>query len=259
MGILNVTPDSFYDGGFYESAGAQLERVRIMLDEGATLIDVGAMSTRPGAPEVSAKEESARLLPVIRRLVEAFPGIRLSVDTYRASVAEKAVKAGAMMVNDISGGSFDPGMIPFIASSQIPYVLMHTQGMPRSMQDAPHYEDVVTEVMQFFGRQLDALFSRGAVDVVLDPGFGFGKNIDHNYALLRGLPEISGLGLPVMVGISRKSMIYQTISTTPSMALNGTTAAHMLALMQGASILRVHDVREATECIRIFRRFQSNS
>jgi dihydropteroate synthase len=259
MGILNITPDSFYDGGFYESAGAQMEQVRFMLNDGASLIDVGAMSTRPGAAEISLEQESARLIPAIRMLTESFPGIRLSVDTYRAKVAEKALKAGAVMVNDISGGTFDPAMIPFIASNGIPYVLMHTQGRPRNMQNAPHYEDVVSEVKQFFGRQLDALFSRGATDVILDPGFGFGKSIHHNYVLLRRLPELAELGLPIMAGLSRKSMIYNALESTPSMALNGTTAANILALIQGASLLRVHDVKEAMECITIFRRFQGNS
>jgi len=258
MGILNLTPDSFYDGGSYPDEASRIQQVGRMLQEGAAIIDLGAMSTRPGAPEISEAEELARLLPMLRKLVEHFPGICISVDTYRARVAEKALAEGAMMVNDISGGTFDPEMIPFIAGARVPYVLMHIQGKPRSMQEAPQYQDVVTEVMQHFGHRLGELFRRGATDVVLDPGFGFGKDIVHNYSLLRSLPLLTSLGLPVMAGVSRKSMINKVLGTTPSTALNGSTAVHMLALMGGASLLRVHDVKEAMEAIRIFQAYRGH-
>lgn len=258
MGILNLTPDSFFDGGLYQDESARIERCRIMLDEGADIIDVGAMSTRPGSEEISEKDEINQVIPLIKTLCAEFPGIRISTDTYRTRVAEEAVRAGAMMINDISGGTFDSRMIPFVATAHIPYVLMHIQGKPRDMQIDPHYDNVVTEIMRFFGKQLEALFSQGSTDVILDPGFGFGKTLEHNYTLLRKLSAFCGLGQALLVGISRKSMINKVLGTTPEEALNGTTAAHMLALNEGASILRVHDVKQAREAISIFRAFRGN-
>lgn len=256
MGILNISKDSFYDGGKYASDEERLNTCRRMLSEGAEIIDIGAMSTRPGATEISAAEEIEILSPVLEMLIKEIPAIKISVDTYRTAVAEEAAKKGAVIINDISGGTFDKNMPAFIADSQLAYILMHIQGRPRTMQQSPAYTDVVIEVMQFFGKQLDAFFSRGATDIILDPGFGFGKTLEHNYQLLNRLHAFQSLGLPILVGISRKSMINQLLHTTPETALNGTTAAHMLALMQGASILRAHDVKPATEAIRIFEAFK---
>jgi len=256
MGILNITADSFYDGGLYQNEEGQVARCRRMLEEGAAIVDVGAMSTRPGAGELTAREEAEKLIPAIRLLVAEFPGILLSADTYRQEVAEAALKAGAVMINDISGGGFDPAMLPFIAANQIPYILMHSPSKPLTMQQDPRYQDVLAEVMQFFGRQLDFLLSRGARDIVLDPGFGFGKTVAHNYTLLRNLHVISSLGFPVVAGLSRKSMINKVLGTTAQEALNGTTALNILALDQGAGILRVHDVAEAIQAIDLHHQYK---
>lgn len=255
MGIMNLSPDSFFDGGFYPDLDRQIGQCARMLEEGAAIIDVGAMSTRPGAEEIPEETEIARLIPLLEALMVAFPGIRISVDTYRQKVAEAAVKKGAVMINDISGGAFDPHMPDFIAESGTAYVLMHTLDKPRSMQHQPQYDNVSNAVMQFFGRQLDLFLSKGARDIILDPGFGFGKTLEHNYILLQDLPAICSLGFPVLAGISRKSMIYKTLDVSPSEALPGTLAAQTIALMQGAAMLRVHDVAEAMQSIRIFETF----
>lgn len=255
MGILNVTPDSFFDGGRYTSSNDQVAHVERMLDEGATLIDIGAASSRPGSELLSPAGEWARLEPVLRELVRAFPQTWFSVDTYHAETAGKAVQEGVALINDISGGQMDTAMFETVAAHRAPYILMHMQGTPQSMQHDPTYGDVVQEVIYSLAERVQQLHQLGVHDVILDPGFGFGKTVEHNYALLRHLPAFAAFELPLMVGVSRKSMINRVLGTTPERALNGTTVLHTLALQQGADILRVHDVREAVECIKLVTQY----
>jgi dihydropteroate synthase len=250
MGILNNTPDSFYDGGKYNSVQSIIDQAGQHLEEGAALLDVGGYSTRPGAEDVPEGEELNRVLPVIEALRKNFPKAILSVDTFRANVAGHAISAGAHIINDISGGN-DPEMYTTVAKLRVPYVLMHRKGSSKTMQADPQYEDVVTEVLEYLNRQLYTLRSMGVNDVIIDPGFGFGKTMQHNYRLLRNLHLFRMPGQPVLAGISRKGMIHRLLGVTPETALNGTTAAHALALLQGISILRVHDVKEAMETIKI--------
>lgn len=253
MGILNVTPDSFFDGGKYTAEADVLKQTEKMLREGATILDIGGASSRPGAALVSEQDELSRVVPAIKAIQKNFPGTILSADTWRASVANAAVEAGASIVNDISAGNLDPKMFETVTELGVPYILMHMQGTPSTMQKKPHYEDVVTEVLDFFVQKIEALRAVGLKDIVLDPGFGFGKTQEHNYALLKNLHVFRNvLGLPVLAGLSRKSMIWKPLGITPAEALNGTSALHMIALQQGASILRAHDVREAVEVIRLW-------
>lgn len=251
MGVINVTPDSFYAPSRFPDVLHALEQAAAMLEEGAGMLDIGAMSTRPGAKEISMQEEVDRLMPALSAIRKEFPQAFLSVDTYRARVATEAVKAGADMINDISGGVFDPEMFPVAGRLNVPYVLMHTGGKPESMQKDPFYSDVLEDVREFFSTKLEILQKYGTNQIILDPGFGFGKTIEHNYRLLAGLHVFSDLGHPVMVGVSRKSMINKVLHTTPPEALNGTTVLNTIALLNGASILRVHDVKEAVECRRL--------
>lgn len=254
MGILNATPDSFYDGGLYQSEEAVVQRAGEMLRQGATILDIGGASTRPGAKEVPEQEEMKRVVPLITAILKQYPQALLSVDTWRTRVAKAAVDAGASLVNDISAGRLDSDMYKTVAGLDVPYVLMHMQGTPGTMQKHPEYEDVVTEVLDFFIQETAKLHALGIKDIVLDPGFGFGKTVAHNYLLLNNMHVFSRvLGMPVLAGISRKSMICRVLNVTPAEALNGTTALHMLALQQGAKILRVHDVREAIETIRLWQ------
>ncbi len=260
MGILNVTPDSFFDGGRHATGNDALQQVEKMLRHGAAMIDVGGASSRPGAEEVSLEEELSRVLPVIHSIATAFPETILSVDTWRSKVAREAVAAGASIVNDISAGRFDTDLYSSVAEMGVPYVLMHMQGVPKDMQQRPHYEDVVTEVLDFFLVEIGRLRRLGVRDIVLDPGFGFGKTVEHNYRLLNNLDTFSAVtGLPVLAGISRKSMICKVLKVNPEHALNGTTALHMVALQQGARILRAHDVREAMEVIRLWETLEANN
>ncbi|MBR4637595.1 MAG: dihydropteroate synthase [Bacteroidales bacterium] len=251
MGILNVTEDSFYDGGRYTSGEAVRRRAAQILAEGGDIVDIGAMSTRPDAMEIPEEEEKTRIVQAVRCIREDFPDAVLSVDTYRASVAEAAVEAGADIINDISGGTFDPEMIPTIGRLQVPYVLMHTPAKPAEMQQHTEYNDLLGEMLQFFGKQIAFLHRHAVHDIILDPGFGFGKTLEQNYFLMKNLEVFSELGYPLLVGISRKSMIYKLLGTTPEHALNGTTVLNTVALMKGANILRVHDVREAVEVRKI--------
>ena len=253
MGILNATPDSFFDGGKHQGLDGQLFQVEKMLNEGATFIDIGGMSSRPGAEIIGEEEELRRVLPIIGKVLEKFPGALVSIDTIHARVATEAVKTGACMVNDISAGSIDPAMFETVAALNIPYVLMHMQGTPRQMQQAPSYQDVALEVRDFFIKKTGELRSLGVKDIIIDPGFGFGKTVEHNYELLRKMHVFKMLEVPILAGISRKSMICKVLKINPSDALNGTTALHIIALQQGAKILRVHDVKEAVECIRLFQ------
>lgn len=259
MGILNLTPDSFYDGGRLRSVDDVLRQADSMLSEGAVLLDVGGASSRPGAEPVAEDEELRRVIPAIEALKQQFPTALISIDTWRSGVAQAALQAGAVLVNDISGGRFDPELFGVVAREKCPYLLMHMQGDPQTMQKAPAYTDVVQEVLDFFIAKVGALRAVGISDIVLDPGFGFGKSVQHNYRLLQAIGDFSRiLKLPVLAGLSRKSMICKVLQVKPAQALNGTTALHMVALQQGARILRVHDVREAVEVIRLWEQLQDS-
>lgn len=254
MGILNITPDSFYDGGKHSSLEMMREYVATMVDEGASIIDIGAVSTRPGAADIAEETEKSRLGPVLEMLVRDFPDLLISVDTYRASIAAWSVDKGAHMINDISGGRFDPEMQETIANLDVPYVMMHIKGTPGNMQDNPKYEDVIKEIKDFFAEQISKFKALNFDKIILDPGFGFGKTLDHNYIILKNLKSFKSLGYPLMAGMSRKSMINKLLGTKPGTALNGTTVVNTLALQNGADILRVHDVQEATQAIRILQK-----
>jgi dihydropteroate synthase len=251
MGILNLTPDSFYDGGHYLSLDSQLKRVEQMLDEGAAIIDLGAVSTRPGAIEICQTGELERLLPAIKAIRHHFPGILLSVDTYRPLIARAMVEHGADMINDIYGGRFDPGMLETVAALKVPYILMHMKGTPGNMQQNPEYSDVVAEVSYFFEQQTSMARNSGILEIIIDPGFGFGKTLEHNFSLLSRLDSFKTLGYPLAVGLSRKSMITRALNIKPAAALNGSTVLHTISLLKGADILRVHDVKEAMEAVSL--------
>lgn len=257
MGILNTTPDSFYDGGRHQNLDAALRQTEQMLSEGATIIDVGGMSSRPGAEQISIQEELRRVLPVTRAIAGRFPEAFISIDTVHAETAREAVAAGACMVNDISAGRLTEGMYETVAELEVPYILMHMQGRPETMQQQPQYEDVVREVLDFMIAEAGRLRAAGVKDILLDPGFGFGKTIAHNFQLLQNLHVMSILPYPVLAGISRKSMICRSLGIPPEEALNGTTALHVVALQQGARVLRVHDVTEAVQVIRLWELLQS--
>jgi len=260
MGIINVTPDSFFDGGRYNTESGIIERAKMHLDAGASILDLGAVSTRPKAEMIAESEELHRLIPAIKLLRSNFPDTVISVDTFRAHVAELAVDAGADMINDISGGTMDEKMFETIAKLQVPYVLMHIQGTPETMQDNPSYEHVTKDVITDLMLKVEQLKKLGVHDLIIDPGFGFGKTAEHNYRLLRNLNQFAVLGHPILVGLSRKSMINKVLSTKPENALNGTTALNMIALEHGASILRVHDAKEAMECVKLHTAlYNSNS
>ncbi len=252
MGILNITPDSFYDGGKYSNVSEQLRRVEQMLNEGVNFIDIGAQSSRPGATELGTEAELKLLEPSINSIRKRFPEVIISIDTWYSEVAKTAHNLGADIINDISGGQFDNNMFETINEIQLPYILMHTGGKPSNMQDKPQYDNILKEVIFFMSKQIDKLNHIGVNDIIIDPGFGFGKTLEHNYELLKNLNYFSILEPPLLVGISRKSMIYKTLNKSPQEALNGTTALHFKALEGGADILRVHDVKEAKECIDLY-------
>lgn len=251
MGIINLTPDSFYDGGKSGSIDQVLRRAGQMIEEGAAILDLGAVSTRPGAAEVSESEEKARLYPAFSAIADRFPEIILSADTFRASVARDCCAMGAGIINDISGGSADSGMLPLMSEEKAAWVLMHMQGTPQTMQDNPQYNEVGVDIADFFAAQLSQKALNGKQNIILDPGFGFGKSLNDNFRLLNYLDAFLTFGLPLMAGISRKSMIYKTLNCTPDQALNGTSVLNTIALLRGASILRVHDVAEAVETIKL--------
>lgn len=254
MGILNVTPDSFYDGGRFDSEEKILEHVQLMITEGAGIIDIGAASTKPGAKEIPEEIELEKLLKTQQTILHHFPDITLSIDTFRSRVAKTLIENGAHMINDISGGSFDNKMFEVIAEYHIPYILMHIQGTPKNMQQNPHYGNVVNEIKLFFQHQLAKLNQLGVnSNIILDPGFGFGKTLEHNYQLLYHLNSFKDLGYPIVAGVSRKSMINKVLETKPHDALNGTTVLNTIALLNGANILRVHDVIEAAEAIQLIQ------
>lgn len=251
MGILNVTPDSFFAESRKNSIDAVLNAASAMLTEGAAILDIGGQSTRPGSDSVSEEEELRRTIPAIEAIIRRFPECIISIDTYYARVAKEAVNAGASIINDISAGLLDKAMIDTVASLKVPYTLMHMQGTPQTMQQSPVYDNVTREVMDFFISSIAFLKKKGINDIILDPGFGFGKTAAHNFELLNHLDTFKILNLPLLAGLSRKGSIYRTLGTTAEQALNGTTVVNTIALLRGASILRVHDVREAKEAVTL--------
>lgn len=252
MGILNLTPDSFYDGGKYKNLGEVVNQVRTMLEEGATFIDVGAYSSRPDATDISENEEEQRLIPVIEEIIKQFPDALISVDTFRSQIAKKAIQAGACIVNDISAGKLDDHMMKVVAELQVPYIMMHMRGTPQTMKSLTEYDDLVKDVSYYFSDQISIARDYKINDLIIDPGFGFAKTVDQNFQLLNDLDYLKNLEVPLLAGLSRKSMIYKTLKSTPDKSLNGTTALHMIALQNGASILRVHDVQPALECVKLY-------
>lgn len=253
MGILNVTPDSFHDGGKYMNPGEALKKVREMVEDGVDIVDIGAVSTRPGATFIDFEEELRRLEPVVAEIRNEYPELILSIDTYNSKVAERMITDyEADMINDISAGFLDDQMFNVIARLNVPYIIMHMKGTPGNMQDNPEYQNIADEIIQYFSERLNRLTKLGITDVLLDPGFGFGKTLDHNYELLSFFQSLKIFELPLVAGVSRKSMIYKLLETSSENALNGTTATHIILLQKGANILRVHDVKEAKEAITIF-------
>jgi dihydropteroate synthase len=258
MGILNVTPDSFYDGGEYNSEASLLRQTEKMLKDGADFIDVGGYSSRPGAADVSEEEEMERVLKAITAILRNFPAALVSIDSFRSKVAEAAINAGACIINDISGGNLDPGMFDTVARLKVPYILMHMRGDPRNMKNLTEYGNLIRELIDHFHERIFRLRQLDVKDIIIDPGFGFAKTIEQNFNLLHNLDKLSILGKPMLVGLSRKSMVWKTLQVDPADALNGTTSLNTMALLKGADILRVHDVREAREVIKLFMSLQVN-
>ncbi|MBU8893740.1 MAG: dihydropteroate synthase [Bacteroidales bacterium] len=256
MGILNITPDSFYDGGKYYQEDEVLKRVDLMVKDGCDIIDIGAYSSRPGANNISTTEELKRLTPVLNNIRKSFPGLIISVDTFRSEVATEVVKNYEVdIINDISAGELDSKMFEIIADLNVPYIMMHMQGTPNNMQDNPKYDNVVKTVTDYFVEKINKLKLYGVNDVIIDPGFGFGKTIEHNYQLLHHLNDFKIFELPILAGVSRKSMIFKTLDSTPEESLNGTSVLNTIAILNGANILRVHDVKEAKETIKLTTKF----
>ena len=258
MAVLNVTPDSFFDGGKYSSEAAIAAQTEKMLYEGADFIDIGGYSSRPGAADISFEEERDRVVGAINTVLRNFPGTIISVDTFRSRVAQAAVDAGAVMVNDIAGGNLDPEMLNTVARLKVPYIVMHMKGNPQNMKDQASYENLMKELIDYFHEKIDALRRLEVKDIVIDPGFGFAKNISQNFAILDNLEKLSILDKPVLVGLSRKSLVWKTLGIDPENALNGTTALNAIALMKGADILRVHDVKEAREVVKLYTSLRVN-
>jgi len=259
MGILNLTPDSFFDGGSYMDGDSVLSRVETMLEQGATFIDMGAYSPRPGAEELSESGELDRMIPMLDLVLKNFPEALVSIDTFRSKVARECVAHGAAMINDISAGNLDPGMIATVAQMQVPYIMMHMRGDPGTMQEQTGYGDLLGDINHYFSEKIQQAVSHKINDIILDPGFGFSKTAGQNYSLLGHLERFQAFGLPLLVGLSRKSMIYKVLGTSPREALNGTTALHGIALLKGAHIIRVHDVKEAVECVKLVEVLKENA
>lgn len=255
MGILNCTPDSFYDGGKFTNENELLRQAEQMLAEGADFIDIGAYSSKPNADFVSEEEELHRIIPVVEIVLKHFPDTLISIDTFRAKVAKETIEAGAAIVNDISAGLLDKSMIDTVGQLKVPYIMMHMRGTPQTMVKLTQYDDIVKEMLQYFAERISAARNAGINDIITDPGFGFAKTLEQNYLLLNKLELFKITGLPLLAGLSRKSMIYKLLGITPQESLNGTTALNTVALTKGAKILRVHDVKEASECIRIYSQF----
>ncbi|GAA4797580.1 dihydropteroate synthase [Olivibacter ginsenosidimutans] len=259
MGILNVTPDSFFDGGEHFALDQALDRAAVLLQEGADILDVGAYSSRPGAREISTQEEIDRLLPVVEHLVRSYPKAILSIDTFRAAVAQEAIKAGAHLINDISGGNLDEDLFDVVAALGVPYILMHSRGNPQTMQKQTTYADLIEDILAELLPKIDQLRALGVKDIILDPGFGFAKTLTQNYELLQRIDELKILGLPILGALSRKSMIYKLLGVGPKEALNGTTVLHTILLTKGVELIRVHDVKEAVEVRKVVAQLYQNS
>ncbi len=259
MGILNATPDSFYAASRVTLMDGVMAKAAQMLEEGAAILDIGGASTRPGAAEVPVEEETRRVLPAIDAILARFPGAIISIDTYQSRVARAAVDAGAAIVNDVSGGAWDADMIPTVAALGVPYIAMHAREKPATMQQAPHYTDVVTEVFDHLRAVLQRCNAAGIHDVILDPGFGFAKSPAHNFSLLSSLESLRALGRPLLVGVSRKGMVHRTLGVAAADALNGSTVLHTIALMKGATILRTHDVKEAVEAVKLMEAMEETA
>ncbi len=257
MGILNITPDSFYKGSRYSSGSEITKAAAKMLEDGADIIDIGGYSSRPGAADISTEEEGKRVLHALKLISTEFPHAVLSVDTFRSEIAREAVTGyGAHIINDISGGDADPEMFGLVAELNVPYIMMHMKGNPRNMQDNPVYDDIVADILKWFSEKIFRLQSAGVKDIIIDPGFGFGKTVEHNFKLLNRLGDLSIAGLPVLAGLSRKSMIWKTLGITADEALNGTSVLNSFALTGGADILRVHDVKEAKQAVDLFKKLK---
>ena len=259
MGILNITFDSFYDGGKNNSISKAVEKAHQLTKEGAKIIDIGAYSSRPGAKHISATEEWNRLKNIIPIINKEFPETALSVDTFRSEIARKSIDSGAHMINDISAGEMDEKMFDTISELKVPYILMHMKGKPQNMQNNPQYECIEDEIVDFFKKKISILEKKGVEDIIVDPGFGFGKTLTHNYRLLNNMEKLNELSRPLLAGVSRKSMIYKLLETKPQEALNGTSVLHTICLLKGVSFLRVHDVKEAVECAKIINFAKNNS
>ena len=258
MSILNTTPDSFFDGGKYNSIDKALKKVESDLKMGATIIDIGGYSSKPNGSEVSIEEEIKRTIPYIEKIVASFPGVKISIDTFRGKVASLALDAGAGMINDISAWNMDDKMLEIIKKHKIPYVLMHMKGTPKTMQRNPNYTNLINDIIRFLSKKVNQLKGYGINDIIIDPGFGFGKTISDNYKLLKNLESLKVLNLPILIGLSRKSMIYKVLKISNLNSINGTTALNMLALSKGVKILRVHDVKQAMECIKLNQEINKN-
>lgn len=257
MGILNITPDSFYGGSRFSDSKSVLKRTEAMLAEGATFIDIGAYSSRPGAAHVSEVEELGRIVPIIELLIKEFPLIQISIDTFRSKVAAECIQNGASLINDISAGLLDEQMLSTVAKLKVPYIMMHMKGDPKNMQSKTEYQNLINDIRKYFSERLRLAKDLGIVDIVIDPGFGFAKTLEQNYELLSNLELFRNIEHPLLVGVSRKSMIYKLLDKQPEEALNGTTALNMAALLKGANILRVHDVKEAVECVKLAEQLKS--
>jgi dihydropteroate synthase len=258
MGVLNLTPDSFYDGGKFKNDKEALEQVEKNIQDGMDILDIGAYSSRPGADHISEEEELKRLSSVLQQVTKEFPDLIISIDTFRSEVAKASIDQGAHIINDISAGSLDANMMDFIADSQVPYIMMHMRGTPQTMKSMTSYEHLVTDIIAYFSKKVSEARAKGINDILIDPGFGFAKTIDQNFELLNHLKALKSLNLPILSGISRKSTIYKTLNIDAKEALNGTTALNMVALMNGSSILRVHDVLEAKQCITLYQKLIEN-
>lgn len=254
MGILNLTPDSFYSGSRFQNKSKIIQNAEMMIQSGASIIDIGGYSSRPGADDISVEEEMSRVIPAIEWISSALPGCIISIDTFRSEVAEKAISAGASMINDISGGELDDKMFQIVGRLKVPYILMHMKGTPQTMKSLSQYDNLFQEISVYFNKKVKELQNFGISDIILDVGLGFAKKIGQNYDLIRNLSYFNMFGLPLLVGVSRKSFIYKTLNTTPDLAMNGTTVLNTIALLNKASILRVHDVKEAVETITILKK-----
>jgi len=257
MGILNVTPNSFFDGGKHANEKAILTQAEKMLLEGATFIDIGGYSSKPSAEFVPEEEELKRLVPIVQSVVKEFPDVIISVDTFRSNVAKESIENGAAIINDISAGNLDAKMMETVAKLQVPYIMMHMKGTPQTMQSLAQYENIVKEILFYFSQKIAHARSLGINDLILDPGFGFAKTLEQNFEVLNKLELFEMTELPLLVGVSRKSMVYKTLETTAEFALNGTTSLNTISLLKGAKILRVHDVKEAVECIQLFKQLKN--